>query len=336
MRARWRALPLAAALVLGLAACQQAADENEPVASPRTAVAPSSDPNRADGFKLGVANYSTATPHLAALNQAMVERAEELGIEVVGKDAGGDPEQLTADVADLLAAGVDGVIVSGGDLVNAPGVSLAMKDSPVSLVYVDRLFDSGAYTASIGASHSGIGWDSCEFIGGALGGRGKVATIKGGPQTNPIGLELSEGFESCLKDSYPDMTLVSPKAFGDWTAAGGEAAMAELLQTHPDIVAVFCQNDAMCLGAQTAAAAKGRSHELVLVGVGGSPEAIQAIQAGTNFIATSLIDPREIGTQGVNLMATIFKREDFARNSFVPSPLVRKENAAEYLDPNAG
>ncbi|SDU12903.1 ABC-type sugar transport system, substrate-binding protein, contains N-terminal xre family HTH domain [Jiangella alkaliphila] len=323
-------------IALGLGGCQAADQPAETAGSPDPAslssAAPSVDAFQADGFTIGIANYSLATPYLAALNTAMEDRAAEVGVTAISTDAGGDPAQLAADVTDLLAQEVDGIIVSGGDLVNAPGVSLAMKDSQVSLVFVDRLFDSGFYNAWIGPDYSTIAWDSCDYIGSALGGRGKVATIKGGPASHPIGLLLAESFGECFAQTLPEMSLVESGELGDWTEAGGERVMNSLLAEHGDLVAVFCQNDAMCLGAQKAAADAGRTDEMIFVGVGGTPEAFEAIMAGSNFNATSLVDPDEIGEQGVNLMVTIFRREDFARNSFVPSPLVRPGNAAEYQE----
>lgn len=323
-------------IALGLGGCQAADQPSEPEGSQTPvsmpSAAPSVDAFQADGFTIGIANYSLATPYLAGLNAAMEDRAAEVGVTTISTDAGGDADQLASDVTSLLAEEVDGIIVSGGDLVNAPGVSLTMKDSQVSLVFVDRLFDSGFYNAWIGPDYATVGWDSCDYIGSALGGRGKVAAIKGGPASHPVGLLLSGSFEECFAQNLPEMSLVEAGEFGDWTEAGGERAMNALLAAHGDIVAVFCQNDAMCLGAQKAAADAGRSSEMIFVGVGGTRPAFEAIMAGTNFNATSLVDPDALGEQGINLMVTIFKREDFARNSFVPSPLVRSGNAAEYLD----
>lgn len=323
-----------ASIALICGGCQAADDPSETrTSAPLPPVAPSVGPFQADGFTVGIANYSLATPYLAALNQAMEDRASEVGVEVISKDAGGDADRLTASVIELLEEDVDGIIVSSGDLANVPGVPLAMRNSRVSLVFVGRAFDSGAYNASIGPDYVTIGWDSCDYIGNALGGRGKVATIAGGPVSHPVGQLLAEGFESCVEETLPEMSLVEATTFGGWTEEGGRHAMNSLLAEHGDVVAVFCQDDAMCLGAQRAAAEAGRSHEMIFVGVGGTSAAFDSIMDGTNFNATSLLDPQVLGAQGINLMATIFRMEDFVRNSFVPSPLVRSENVAEYYDP---
>ncbi|MFJ2034252.1 sugar ABC transporter substrate-binding protein [Streptosporangium sp. NPDC087985] len=334
VRCRRTFAAFSALVVLGLGGCDAAGGQASGPAAQAAppSAAPSVDPFRAEGFTIGIANFSLASPYLTALSESMEARAAEVGVATVSRDAGGDAAKLAADVTDLLAEGVDGILVSTDDLVNAPALSLAMQDSRVSLVFVGRALDSGAYNAAIGPDYPNVGWDSCDYLGSALGGRGKLALIEGGPTGHPIGRQLSEGFENCLKQTYPEMTVVKGAELGDWTAAGGERVMKAVLAEHTDIVAVYCHNDAMCLGAQKAAADAGRTDQLIFVGTGGTAEAFQAIMDGTNFNATSLIDPAEIGEQGVNVMVTIFKREDLVRHSFVPSPLIRPENATEYYD----
>jgi len=48
-------------------------------------------------------------------------------------------------------------------------------------------------------------------------------------------------------------------AYGDFAAAGGAAAMEELLDRHPDIDAVFAASDLMAEGALRVLRARGRS-----------------------------------------------------------------------------
>jgi len=45
--------------------------------------------------------------------------------------------------------------------------------------------------------------------------------------------------------------------------------LEDMLAANPQVDAVFCENDSMCLGAQTAIADAGRSDEMFLVGVDG-------------------------------------------------------------------
>ena len=323
-----------ATLVLGLPACTDSGSPATPSAELVTPQTPIQvDPTAGLHLTIGVANYSLDSPFLAAIDQGIAAEAATLGITVVSKDAGGDAGQLAADVASFRAEAVDGIIVSGGDLVSAPAVFSAMMDSRISLVLVDRLFNSGDFTAWIGPDYYSLAYDLGDFVVGVLGGRGNVAVIEGGPKAHPIGSELTDGVIAGLTRDGSDIEVIEASEFGDWTSQGGERAMTALLDEHGAIDAVFCQNDAMCLGAQKAAEAAGRSHEMILVAVGGTDQAFAAIRDDTNFAASALIDPYAMGGAAADLMARILAKQDFSRMAFVQTPRIDARNWEEYFDP---
>lgn len=113
-----------------------------------------------------------------------------------------------------------------------PFVLIGRHDDPrVSYVDVDNL--GGAYMAT---THL------------LQGGRRRVATITG-PLDMVPGLDRRAGYRTALlKAGYPvdDALIVK----GDFTEAGGRAAMAQLLPLAPD--AVFVASDLMALGALSA------------------------------------------------------------------------------------
>jgi len=84
-------------------------------------------------------------------------------------------------------------------------------------------------------------------------GRTRVATITG-PLDTPGGRQRLEGYRSELGDRF-DEELVS---HGDYTRAGGAAAMRELLQRRPDLDAVFVASDLMAAGAMQVLRESGR------------------------------------------------------------------------------
>ncbi|MFE2040660.1 LacI family DNA-binding transcriptional regulator [Streptomyces sp. NPDC059477] len=74
-------------------------------------------------------------------------------------------------------------------------------------------------------------------------GRTRVAHITGAPdQTSAV--DRLDGYRDVLPDADP--ALVAP---GDFTPAGGERAMRELLARRPDLDAVFAANDLTAVGA---------------------------------------------------------------------------------------
>ncbi|MGW7296161.1 LacI family DNA-binding transcriptional regulator [Streptomyces xiamenensis] len=76
-------------------------------------------------------------------------------------------------------------------------------------------------------------------------GRRRIAVITG-PLDQTAAQDRLAGYLDALGRTAPDPALL---AHGDFTAEGGEAAMARLLETSPDLDAVFAGNDLMATGA---------------------------------------------------------------------------------------
>ncbi|MFG2136998.1 LacI family DNA-binding transcriptional regulator [Streptomyces sp. NPDC048650] len=85
-------------------------------------------------------------------------------------------------------------------------------------------------------------------------GRRRIAVITG-PLDQTSALDRLAGYRDALGIAEPDPRLV---ADGGFTAAGGERAMAELLDAVPDLDAVFACSDLMANGALRTLRARGR------------------------------------------------------------------------------
>lgn len=85
-------------------------------------------------------------------------------------------------------------------------------------------------------------------------GRRRIAVISGPPDT-PGGVQRLAGYQDVLGDAA-DLRLVA--AGEAYTRAAGEAAMARLLESAPDLDAVFVASDLMAAGALAALRRAGR------------------------------------------------------------------------------
>lgn len=129
-------------------------------------------------------------------------------------------------------------------------------------------------------------------------------------------------------------TLVEAPDFGNWGGSdGGLSVMESLLATTPpDLVAVFCENDAMCLGAQRAIENAGLSDQIVLAAVDGQLEALEAIAKPSNYVVTGLNSADEIGRLGLNRALDILAGKEVEKDTVVPSPQITEDNAQEFID----
>jgi ribose transport system substrate-binding protein len=317
------ALTIAVLLALVLSACAQAAPEGGPEAGTRT-------------FKIGVANFSQCCPYFIGMNDSVLaEAAAYPNISVVSTDANGDAAKFQSDIEDLIAQGIDGIIISGAWLEEAPAALDALAAEGIPTVLVDRQFgkgSSGAYTSYIGPDNYTIGVQDGQYIADRLGGEGVVVQLRGGPADNSIGLNRSNGMLSVL-ETHPGITVVTAPDYGGWSADGGIALMEDLLAANDTIDAVFCENDSMCLGAQTAIADAGRSEEMFLVGVDGESAALEMIINGTNYAATGLNNSDQIGRAAFHRLMAILAGATPPKDTYLPSPLITEDNVMRYYNP---
>lgn len=320
-----RNIVLTCVLILAvlIAACGQAAATPTAEAGPKA-------------LKLGMANFSQCCPYFIGMNNSVIDEAKAYSnITIVATDANGDAAKFQSDIEDLIAQKVDGVIVSGAWLEEAPAALDALKSAGIPVVLVDRQFGKGSsesYTSYIGPDNLTIGKQDGQYIADRLGGKGVVVELRGGPADNSIGLNRSKGVNSVL-ETYPDITVVVAPDFGSWSADGGIALMEDMLAANPKIDAVFCENDSMCLGAQTAISDAGRAEEMFLVGVDGELAALEAIMKGANYAATGLNNSDQIGRAALHRMMAILAGASPEKNTYLPSPIITIDNVLKYYNP---
>jgi ribose transport system substrate-binding protein len=315
----YKALAIAGTVGIGLA-----------IAGPATAK---------DGkITIGVASLFYGAPYFAGMDVAVHDEAKVFeNVDVISTDAGGDAAKLASDIEDLLAKGVDGIIVSAGPTETIPSALAAIQDAGIPAVFVDRLWKNTNLTTPwnwVGAQNDVMG----AAVGGAmvkhLNGKGEIVIIRGGPEDNSIGIARTEAFKKALSGS-PDMHITVAPGFGGWAVDGGYKVMADMLAKMKHIDGVFCENDSQCLGAQKAAADAGRSAEMVFAASDAGKDTLkEMMRPGSNYIATAVNDSDQIGRVGFHHLIAMLAGAKLPNITPLYSGLVLPEDAAKRYDPN--
>ena len=113
----------------------------------------------------------------------------------------------------------------------------------------------------------------------------------------------------------------------------GRFVQDALTQYGDDVEVVFCNNDAMALGALQAIQAAGRTigEDIYLVGVDALTDAVQNIVDG-NFTGTVFNDYFGQAQGAANLAVKFLKGEEVAPVNMVDYVKVTADNAQEILD----
>jgi ABC-type sugar transport system substrate-binding protein len=287
-----------------------------------------------DGIKIGMANLSLCCPYFIGMSEAVKQEAANYpNIEVIETNADGDVVKLTSDIEDLLAQGVDGIVLSGAFIEEAPAALAAIQTAGVPVVMVDRKLKGGDYTSWVGPDNRAIGEQDGAFIVEQLGGQGKLGVIKGGPADNTIGSDRTDGMLSQVEAT--DIEVITFPDFAGWSTDGGFAAAETLLAQNPDLNAIFCENDSMCLGAKKVIEDQGLAEQVFVVGVDGEKAALEAIMEDGVYKATGLNNSDQIGRAGFNRLMAILAGAQADKDTVLPSPLITIDNVERFYNPDS-
>jgi ABC-type sugar transport system substrate-binding protein len=167
-----------------------------------------------------------------------------------------------------------------------------------------------------------------------MNGKGSLALLRGGPSDNSIGLDRTNGMLSVVQKS--GIKVLKAPDFGGWSVDGGFKIMEDMLTRHPQIDAVFCENDSMCQGAQKAVKDAKRDKELFFTSIDGEKGTLKEIMRdGSNYAATGQNNSDQIGRAAFNRMIAILAGAQAPVKTVLPSPIITKDNAIQFYNPNS-
>ncbi len=235
------------------------------------------------GAKVG---FSQSEPETAAFRiaetKSMLDEASAQGATLIHTNANSQIAKQVTDIEGMLNQGVKLLIVAP---LNADGLQPAFdaaKAKHVPVVTVDRLVKSTActdYLTFIGSDFVSQGKRAADALITATGGKGKVAILLGS-SGNGVTTDRTSGFVDELKTA-PGLTIAAQQT-ANFARTDGQTVMASLLQAHPEITAVYAENDEMGIGAVTAIKAGGKKPgtDIKVVSVDGTHDAAQLLADG--------------------------------------------------------
>ena len=291
--------------------------------------------------KIGYCTPSLNAPFYVVLTRYIQKYTEEAGMKFVSADGQDDIIKQITSIEDLIAAGVNLLILNPLDhKALVPAVNSAVK-SGVPVFIVDSAIDPSAnYITSIQANNEGNGELIGEWIVKKMGKTRVKAALISGSQGNPVGKEKRMGFVRGFSEAQlismgsVDLTIVS-QGWGNWTNNGGLKAMEDILVANPDINLLVAENDAMAMGALKAINEAGKAAGITIAGFDGQKEAYELIKSG-KFGATALNSPEELARLVVNAVIRYLNGDKQIDKIIYTNPvLITKDNVDQYYDPEA-
>jgi len=156
---------------------------------------------------------------------------------------------------------------------------------------------------------------------------GKVAVIEGMAGVYAA-VQRTDGFTSTLSKESTKFTVVASVP-GNWDRQTSYDAATNIVQQHPDLVGIYCNNDTMALGVVEAVKAAGKLNQIAVIGTDGTSDAYKSILAGE---LTGTVDsfPVLTGEVAVETALRVLGGQKVPRVVATPQALVTKANYARY------
>lgn len=331
---------------------EAAADATTAAADAATTAAEAVGTTDLSDKKVGISIYKF-DDNFMTLYRTELQRylTEDLGFSaenIVIQDGKGDQAEQTNQIQNFITQGYDVLILNLVQASSAPEITDLCNEAGIPVVYINREPDAEEEErwASEGIKATYVGCDARQsgtFQGeeiletatkGDINGDGKVSyiMIQGDPE-NVDAQYRTEFSVKALTDAGMEVEELLMQR-GDWDQAKAQQIAQDALNQYGDqIEVIFCNNDAMALGALQSIEAAGRTvnEDIYLVGVDALTEAVQ-----------NVIDGKQTGTvfnnhfaqakEASDIAVSFLKGEEVDPVNMVDYTKVTQENAQEILD----
>lgn len=281
-------------------------------------------------FVVGLSQCTMNHPYRTAMVDENVAYAAEHypDMEIIVTDGQNDAVIQSQDVEDLIAQGIDLLLISPLTSDGLTDVCEAAMEAGIPVVCMDRgvLCD---VTCFIWSDNYGMGATAADFIASKCDGKGAIIEIAGTAGASAT-IDRQGGFADRIAEAYPEMEIVATQDC-DYLAANASTFMEDMLQRFDvgEITAVYAHNDEMAMAAMDAIEAAGRGDEgIIIVGMDGENLAIDYVAEGK--MAATISYPY-CAPEGVQMAWKILNGEEFDASFECTPALITQENASEYI-----
>ncbi|CAQ82147.1 MULTISPECIES: ribose ABC transporter substrate-binding protein RbsB [Photorhabdus] len=242
-------------------------------------------------------------PFFVTMKDSAQKEANKLGYNLIVLDSQDNPAKELANVQDLTVRGIKLMLINPTDSDAVGNAIIMANNAEIPVITLDRMANKGRVVSHIASDNRRGSKIAGDFIAEILGNGAQVIQLEGIIGTSAA-RERGEGFNKVAQE-HKFNVLINQTA--DFDRTKGLNVMQNLLTAHPNVQAVFAQNDEMALGALRALQAAGKSDVLV-VGFDGTEDGIKAVQSG-KLGATIAQRPDQIGIIGVQTADKVLKGE---------------------------
>ena len=255
-------------------------------------------------YVIGFSNASISNPWRVAMLhgiEAAAERNADKLKRFIITDANDDPSKQAADVQDLIAQGVDILLVSPATAEAMDPVIRRAKRQGIPVVLVDRSVPTQEnFISFVTASDQALGRISAQWLAEKLNFEGKVVMLGGLAGASPAEARIVAAME--VFDQYPGIEVLETQ-YTSWSPANGKTIMSALIQKYGnDISGVWADSGLQGSGSIEAFLAAGYADGAIPPHTGGDFNAMYQLSVTHNVPMVGVDYPPAMGARAFEVL----------------------------------
>jgi ribose transport system substrate-binding protein len=199
-------------------------------------------------FSIGFSQCVMDHPYRISMVEKAKAAAKKYGVTIYVTDGQGRAEKEVANIQTFIARKVNAIVLSShGGIALDPAIKAANKANiPIISIDGGRPYPGQDYVCWMSTDDWLLGENAGTMMVMEIGQKGKVAMIEGTPGST-VQLGRRDGFLKAIKN-YPGIQLVADQQ-ANFLRLDSLNVVSNILQSHPDLNAIYCHNDEMAIGA---------------------------------------------------------------------------------------
>ncbi|QEY35268.1 substrate-binding domain-containing protein [Caproiciproducens galactitolivorans] len=315
---------LAVAMVATLAACSGPGTSSNSAASAAASAPAESKEAAKKDITVGVSLLTRQHVFYNNIENALNEKAKELGVKLIVQDANQDASKQLSQVQDFITQKVDAIILCPTNSAGSKSMVELASKANIPVLTMDVPSD-GDTVCHVSTDNYKGGELAAEYLVNNVlkDKKGKAAVITYSEIEGCVNRE--KGFTEWIGKNAPDIKVVDVQNYSGDQAKAADV-MQNMLQKHADLDAVFCVGDPAAMGALSSI--KSANKKVKIIGFDGNAEGIAEIKKPNSlWIADVAQDPAAIGETALQAAVDTINGKTVEKKIAISPFMIDKTNA---------
>ncbi|RWN29135.1 MAG: LacI family transcriptional regulator [Mesorhizobium sp.] len=274
---------------------------------------------------LGLAAIDLQNSFFVRMKEAGDVAAADYGVKSTWQSAEGSLEKQVSIIENFINQGVSAILIDPIDKNAVIPVIQKATAAGIPVITMGNKVEAGSNYSTLYPDYDNMSMVA-RALGKSLGGKGEVALLVGS-RGNFVSDTREKGFVETLKKEFPDIKVVGIEPTG-WDAAKATNAAQTWLTTYPDLKAIGCISDSLCLAADSVASSMGT--QLLYGGYDGDAEMKPLIDDG-KMVMDVLTGAYRVGYWNIAVAARLANGEKLPQDLYMPTYFVTSDATAAKL-----